>query len=89
MNDHVIEEMADAISTELRVPNEDVLRILHQYWQDKIAPIWQVDDLLDTALNMGVPITKENAIEVLKDRNNLTERRIRAIISRQKVKGGR
>jgi len=38
MNDHVIEEMADAISTELRVPNEDVLRILHHYWQDKIAP---------------------------------------------------
>ena len=40
MNDYVIEEMADAISTELRVPNEDVLRILHHYWQDKIAPIW-------------------------------------------------
>ena len=42
MNDHVIEEMADAISTELHIPNEDVLRILHHYWQDKIAPIWQV-----------------------------------------------
>jgi hypothetical protein len=30
MNDYVIEEMADAISSELRVPNEDVLRILHR-----------------------------------------------------------
>ena len=67
MNDYVIEEMADAISTELRVPNEDVLRILHHYWQDKIAPIWQVGDLLDTALNMGKPITKEDAVDVLKD----------------------
>ena len=67
MNDHVIEEMADAISTELRVLNEDALRILHHYWQDKIAPLWQVCDLLDTALNMGVPITKEDAVEVLKD----------------------
>ena len=30
MNDHVIEEMADAIASELHVPNEDVLRILHE-----------------------------------------------------------
>ena len=30
MNDHVIEEMADAISTGLRFPNEDVLRILRR-----------------------------------------------------------
>jgi len=67
MNDHVIEEMADAISTELRVPNEDVLRILHHYWHDKIAPIWQVGDLLETALNAGIPITKDDAVAVLKD----------------------
>lgn len=67
MNDHVIEEMADAISIELHIPNEDVLRILHHYWQDKIAPIWQVDDLLETALNAGIPITKDDAVAVLKD----------------------
>jgi len=67
MNDHVIEEMADSIASELHIPNEDVLRILHLYWQDKIAPIWQVDDLLETALNAGVPITKEDATQVLKD----------------------
>ena len=67
MNDYVIEEMADAISTELRVPNEDVLRILHHYWQDKIAPLWQVGDLLETALNAGIPITKDDADAVLKD----------------------
>ena len=67
MNDHVIEEMADAISTELRVPNEDVLRILHHYWQGKIPPLWQGRDLLDTALNAGIPITKDDAVAVLKD----------------------
>jgi len=67
MNDHVIEEMASAISTELHIPNEDVLRILHHFWQDKIAPIWQVDDLLETALNAGIPITKDDAVAVLKD----------------------
>jgi len=67
MNDHVIEEMTDAISTELHIPNEDVLRILHHYWQDKIAPLWQVDHLLETALNAGIPITKDDAVAVLKD----------------------
>jgi len=67
MNDHVIEEMADAIASELHIPNEDVLRILHRYWQDKIAPLWQVDDLLESALNAGKPITRDDAVEVLKD----------------------
>jgi len=67
MNDTVIEEMADAISKELRVPNDDVLRILHCYWEDKIAPVWQVDEVLGTALNVGKPITKDDAVAVLKD----------------------
>jgi hypothetical protein len=67
MNDYMLEEMADAISNQLRVPNGDVLRILHEYWQDKIAPVWQVDDLLQTALHAGVPITKDDALTVLKD----------------------
>ena len=67
MNDHCIEEMADAISRELRVDRNDVLRVLHHYWEDKIAPLWQVGDLLDTALKMGKPITKEDATRALKD----------------------
>jgi hypothetical protein len=67
MNDYVLEEMADAISKELHVDTNDVLRVLHRYWQDKIAPVWQVDDLLEAALNTGTPITKDDALEVLKD----------------------
>lgn len=67
MNDYVLEEMASAIASELHVPNEEALRILRRYWQDKIAPLWQVEDLLNVALNVGKPITKEDAIEVLKD----------------------
>jgi hypothetical protein len=67
MNDHEIEEMADAISNELHVPTDDVLRILHLYWQDRIAVVWQVDDLLEAALDAGQPITRDDAVEVLKD----------------------
>jgi hypothetical protein len=67
MNDHVIEEMADAIAKELHLEHNDVLHVLHHYWEDKIAPVWQVDDLLEAALNIGKPITKTDAIDVLKD----------------------
>jgi len=67
MNDYVIEEMAETIAKELHVDHNDVLHVLHHYWEDKIAPLWQVDDLLEAALNLGKPITKEDATWVLKD----------------------
>ncbi len=67
MNDHVIEEMAETIAKELHVDHNDVLHVLHRYWEDKIAPVWQVDDLLETALNIGKPITKQDAVDLLKD----------------------
>lgn len=67
MNDYMLEEMADAIAKGLPVDHNDVLRILHRYWEDKIAPVWQAEDVLETALNVGKPITQEDAVEVLKD----------------------
>ena len=67
MNDYMLEEMADAIARELHIQNADVLHILQQYWQDKIAAVWQVNDVLEAALNSGTPIMKDDAIDVLKD----------------------
>ncbi len=67
MNDHVIEEMAETIAKELHVDHNDVLHVLHRYWEDKIAALWQVDEILGTALNIGKPITKTDAVNVLKD----------------------
>ena len=67
MNNYILEEMADAIAKEIHVDNNTVLSMLNHYWADKIAPVWQVDDLLEVALKAGIPITKDDAIEVLKD----------------------
>lgn len=67
MNDYMLEEMADAIAHELRVKNQDALSILQRYWEDKIAPVWQVEDVLGAALNVGKPITRADAVETLKD----------------------
>ena len=61
MYDYILEEMADAIANELHVDNNDVLRILNRYWQDKIAHVWQVDDMLECARNAGKPITRTDA----------------------------
>jgi hypothetical protein len=67
MNDSMIEDMAEFLATSLQLENNKVLNVLHRYWVDKIASVWQVDDLLEAALNLGRPITREDAIEVLKD----------------------
>jgi hypothetical protein len=67
MNDSMIEEMAEFLAASLQLENNKVLNVLHRYWVDKIASVWQVEDLLEAALNLGRPITKGDAIEVLKD----------------------
>ena len=65
MYDYILEEMADAISKELRVDNAEVINILGRYWQDKIAHVWQVEDIFESARRAGKPITREDATEVL------------------------
>ena len=67
MNDYILEEMAETIAKELPVDHNDVLRILHRYWMDKIAAVWHADEVLGTALNVGKPIIREDAQEMLKD----------------------
>ncbi len=67
MYDHILEEMADAISNELRIDNSQVLSILSRYWQDKIAHVWQVDDVLESPMRAGKPITRADAGEILKN----------------------
>ena len=67
MYDYMLEEMADAVSRHLPVENAAVLRILADYWQDKIAHVWQVEDVLEAARRIGRPITRLGAVEVLQD----------------------
>lgn len=67
MNDYMLEEMADSIAKEPHVDNNAVLSILSRDWEGKIAPVWQVDEILGTVLNVGKPSTHNDAVEVLKD----------------------
>ena len=65
MYDYILEEMADAIAKELHVDRNDVLSVLNGYWQDKIAHVWQVDDMLEAARRAGKPITRTDAAGLL------------------------
>jgi hypothetical protein len=65
MYDYILEEMADAIAKEFRLDNNEVLGILNHYWQDKIAHVWQVDDMLECARRAGKPITHTDAAGLL------------------------
>ncbi len=65
MYDHILEEMADAVAFELKVTSNNVLGVLNCYWQDKIAQVWQVDDMLESARRAGKPITRTDAAGLL------------------------
>lgn len=65
MYDYILEEMAEAIAREFRLDNNDVLGVLSRYWQDKIAHVWQVEDVLEAAHRAEKPITREDALTIL------------------------
>jgi hypothetical protein len=65
MHGYMLEEMADALSNELQVPNHEALAVLSRYWEDKIAHVWSVEDVYKCAHRAEKPITREGAIEVL------------------------
>jgi len=42
-----------------------VKEVLRGYWQEKIALVWTTDDVKDMAQDLEIPITDEQAQEVL------------------------
>ncbi|MBV6390960.1 MAG: hypothetical protein KPEEDBHJ_00164 [Anaerolineales bacterium] len=67
MYDHMIEEMADAIAKELHLEPNAILPSLHRFWHDKIAHVWQVEDIYEAARRVGKAVTREDAIGLLQD----------------------
>ena len=65
MNDILLEEMADTLAAELHLDPNSILSVLARFWQDRIAHVWQVDDLLELACAQGRPITRADALDLL------------------------
>jgi hypothetical protein len=66
MYDHMLYEMAKAVSEKCGIRMDDAFNALIGYWQDKIACPWDIDDMLDAARRAGKPITRADALELLK-----------------------
>lgn len=67
MYDHMIEEMADAIAKELHLEPNAILPSLHRFWHDKIAHVWQVEDIYESARRVGKAVIRDDAIGLLQD----------------------
>lgn len=65
MYDHFLVEMADQIAKELQIDNNTIHSVMSRYWQDKIAHVWQVDDMLESAYRARKPITRTDAAILL------------------------
>ena len=53
------------------VTSNNVLSILNHYWQDKIAHVWQVDDMLESAPERGQ--TRSQATDAVELLHNVFE----------------
>ena len=67
MYDYMLLEMAQVISTRCGTRLDETMNALTGYWQDKIAHVWQVVDVLEAARRAGQPITREDAAMRLKN----------------------
>ena len=67
MYDYMLLEMARVISTSCGTRLDETMNALTGYWQDKIAHVWQVTDMLEAARRVGQPITREDAAGLLKN----------------------
>lgn len=66
MHDYMLDEMAEAVSKKCGIRLDDAFNALIGYWQDKIACTWDVDEMLEAAGRAGKPITRADAVELLK-----------------------
>lgn len=64
MQNTYLHEMALALEKQLGVRYDDALRVLNDYWVDKITDVWSVANFIGIAVERGVPITREIAQEL-------------------------
>jgi hypothetical protein len=67
MHTHMLEEMSDSVAEHCGANRDDVLHILSEYWSDKIAHVWQVEDVIKAAVRRGIPTTVQVANDSLQN----------------------
>jgi hypothetical protein len=62
MYDHHIRDMATLV---VGKSQEDAYKALKEYWRERIAVSWSVDDVIGRAEDRDISITEEQALDVL------------------------
>ena len=66
MHDYIIEAMVKALKPTLKSPT-GAKQILERFWSDKIALVWDVQDVHTAANEREVALTNQEAIKVLQE----------------------
>jgi len=66
MHSHHIAHMVRRLRPVLKDKRKAEL-ILERYWSDKIALVWEIEDVFRAANECGVALTKREAIQVLQE----------------------
>jgi len=66
MHDYIIEAMVKALKPTLKNP-ERAKRILDRFWCDKMALVWDVQDVYTAANEREVALMNQEAIKVLQE----------------------
>lgn len=71
MYDHHINDMISALENAGLISSKDITinhakNVLKKYWEDKIAIVWQIEDIIDYAKERGYKkVSKTKAKEIL------------------------
>jgi hypothetical protein len=66
MHHHIIEAMVNALKPVLKNPAK-AKQILDRFWSDKMALVWDVQDVHTAANEQEVALTNQEAIKVLQE----------------------
>ena len=66
MDQHIIEAIVKALNPVLKNPAK-AKRILARFWTDKLAPVWDIQDVHTAANEREVALTNQEAIKVLQE----------------------
>ena len=66
MHDYIIEAMVKALKPTLKNPGK-AKQILDRFWSDKMALVWDVQDVHTAANEREVALTNQEAIKVLQE----------------------
>ena len=66
MHDYIIEAMLKALKPTLRNPAK-AMQLLERFWSDKMALVWDVQDVRTAANEREVALTPREAIKVLQE----------------------